>query len=108
MHPVIKAFDDGLWTPIENVVGQTNGGMRRWVDSYRQFAKLGGQSLQLHKDKLGTQDCTFTSEFRNWVWARDKWVVLVSKRGVEFNVHPDTSIKEAWELWRTYLRTIGL
>lgn len=107
-HPIIQAFENGLWTPIENVVGQTNEGMRRWADSYRWFARLGGQSVQLHKDKLGRQDLTVSFEFRNWVWARDGWVVMVSKRGVEFDVHPDTSPKEAWELWRTYLRAIGL
>jgi hypothetical protein len=107
-HPVIKAFEDGLLTPIENVVGQTNFGMRQWSDSYRQFAKLGGQSLQLHKDKLGRQDHTVSWEFRNWIWIREKWTVLVSKRGVEFSISPDTPVEEAWSLWREYLRALGL
>lgn len=46
--------------------------------------------------------------FRNWIWIREKWTVLVSKRGVEFSISPDTPVEEAWSLWREYLRALGL
>lgn len=107
-HPVIQAFEDGLLVPIENIVWQTCEEGHRWVKSYMRFAELGGQSLQLHKEKLGRQDCTITWEFRNWIWVREKWTVLVSKRGVEFDIAPNTPTEEAWNLWHEYQRALGL
>jgi hypothetical protein len=74
-----------------------------------RFAQLGGQSLELHKQRLGRQTCVWTgSEYRNWVWERPRWTVMVSKRGVEFNVPPDSLVSAAWALWREYLKVMGL
>ena len=109
MHPAVARLQSGSRIPIENIVCQTHAGVHRWAKSYMKFAQLGGQSLELHKQRLGRQDCTWTgSEYRHWVWEAPRWTVTVSKRGVEFNVPPDVSIRTAWELWREYLKKVGL
>ena len=108
MHATLYELEIGIRVPIENIVCQTSGGSKRWVEAYRRFAKAGGQSVALHKQKLGRQDCVFTGEFRNWAWGRDRWTVLVSKRGVELSIPRETSMQMAWKLWRDYLQTLGL
>lgn len=109
MHPSIVRLQTGQRTPIENIVCQTSAGSKRWVEAYRKFARAGGQSVQLHKDKLGRQTSTFnSSEFRNWVWEQPQWTVCVSRRGVEFDVPYTMKPREAWQLWRSYLRMLGL
>ena len=109
MHPAHVQLLNGERVPIENIVCQTPGGRKRWVESYMRFARSGGQSLDLHKEKLGKQAFTFRgSEYRNWVWEGKDWVVCVSKRGVELNVCPKMSMQNAWKTWREYLQTLGL
>jgi hypothetical protein len=108
MHAAIVRLASGGRVPIEGVLAQNSGGLKRWADAYKRFAIKGGQSLELHKQRLGRQTCVFTgSEYRNWVWERPRYTVCVSKRGVEFNVPPDSLVGYAWELWREYLRALG-
>ena len=109
MNSALIKLQSGMRVPIENIVCQSAGGAKRWSQAYMRFAQRGGQSLELHKEKLGKQTCVFTgSEYRHWVWERPRWTVLVSKRGVELNVNPELLIEDAWELWRDYLRKLGL
>jgi hypothetical protein len=108
MHPAILKLM-GERVTIEEIVCRSSAGMKRWVKSYREFARLGGQSKKLHLEKLGRQTCTFTgSEYRNWVWEFPSFTVLVSKRGVEFDVPRRTKVKAAWDFWRQYQKLLGL
>ena len=108
MNPAIARLQSGSRIPIENIVCQSATGITRWRNAYMRFASKGGQSKQLHFDKLGKQTCIFKGEYRNWVWERPRWTVSVSKRGVEFNVPPDCLVRDAWALWQEYLGMLGL
>ena len=95
-------------TPIENIF-QDAEKLHKFVYSYRSFVTQGGDSKQLHKAKLGEQTCTWLgAEFRFWVWEFPEYRVMVSKRGLEFDVAPNCSAKKAWELWRGYCESLGI
>jgi hypothetical protein len=108
LNPAIARLQSGSRIPIENIVCQSATGCTRWRNAYMRFAHKGGQSKQLHFDKLGKQTCIYKGEYRNWVWERPLWTVCVSKRGVEFDVPADSLVSAAWALWRDYLNALGL
>ena len=104
----------GELVPIENILSPEGrltycteytklADKRRAVNAY----ELAG-NIKLHKDKLGKQSSTFTSVFRIYTWARNNWIVTVSKKGIEFNVPVSTSEEEAFALWNEYIDMIGV
>jgi len=56
-----------------------------------------------HKRILGKQNFCFTSSRKYWVWEGGKWCVYVNNHtGVQFEVNPQCSLEEAWNLWSEY------
>ena len=95
-------------TPIVNIF-QKDTDVCLYACSYRKFEIQGGSSKQLHKAKLGNQTCTWQgSEFRFWVWDFPEYRVMVSHRGVEFEVDSKCSVRKAWKFWREYCERLGI
>lgn len=61
-----------------------------------------------HKEKLGKQSFCFNSNNRYWVWKSERWCVYVSPLvGIQFEVSPECSSEEAWEIWSEYRKKMS-
>jgi len=67
-----------------------------------------GNLVNFHKNRLGKQSFCFTSERRYWVWEKSRWCVYVNNHtGVQFEVDPACTVKEAWGLWASFRKTVS-
>jgi hypothetical protein len=94
--------------PIEEIVSQSESGLKRWQLSRKKlFLQLAG-TVALHREKLGTSRCVEKGTGRSWTWSQRDWSVKIGKKILEFKVRSDFTPREAWDAWRSYLKLLGV
>lgn len=68
--------------------------------------EMGLRPVEYAKRTLGRQDYTWVgSEFRFWVWERDKWRLFVNNRyGITLEVDAGLTKNQALDVWKFFLK----